>query len=141
MTSNRAFETDAAQRCALYGAAQRGRYTCLMRTLAVALVVACASLASHAAGVWTPEVKFKLENSSYAETLLWVSGFSYALTETAKASSNASARGPYCLPPQGLIGSRELLEILNGRFPGKAITSEVAAAALVAGVKARFPCK
>jgi hypothetical protein len=90
---------------------------------------------------WTPQVKFKLETSNYSETLLWVSGFSYALTETAKESKKLGARGTYCLPSSGVIGSRELLEILNAKYAGQTITSEIAAATLLLGVKQRFPCK
>ena len=50
--------------------------------------------------VWTPQVKFKLEDSNYKETLNWISGYSYALTEVAKSSSS----NLYCLPPNGYIG-------------------------------------
>ena len=112
-----------------------------MRTLVFALALPCALSVARAGEVWTPEVKFKLESSSYTETLLWVSGFSYALSETAKASKNAGVRGLYCTPSNGYIGSREILEILNGRFSGQAITSEMAATAIVAEVRTRFTCK
>jgi len=90
--------------------------------------------------VWTPEVKFKLETGSNKDTLLWVSGFAYALTETAKEAKKLS-RGTYCLPPAGSIGSKELLDILNASFAGQTISSETAASALLVGVKQRFPCK
>ena len=33
-----------------------------------------------------PEVKFSLENSSYTETLTWISGFSYAISYTSKVA-------------------------------------------------------
>ena len=139
---NNAFEpTLVSGAAAPWRAAQRGRYTCPMRTLAFALVITCAFPIAHAGEVWTPEVRFKLESGSYTETLLWVSGFSYALSETAKASRNAGVRGLYCAPSDGSIGSREILEILNGRFPGKTITSEMAATVIVAEVRTRFPCK
>jgi hypothetical protein len=67
------------------------------------------------------QAQFKLESANYVETLTWVSGFSYALTETAKISKS----GAYCLPPQGSIGSKELIEILNAGFPGQTIKCRV----------------
>ena len=90
---------------------------------------------------WTPEVKFKLESTNYTETLLWISGFSYALSETAAEGKKTGLRGVYCLPKGSRhIGSRELLEILNLQFAGKQISSEAASEALLRGVRQRFPC-
>ena len=39
--------------------------------------------------VWTPQVKFQLEDDNYLQTLTWISGFSYALSETAKEVKKA----------------------------------------------------
>ncbi len=102
--------------------------------------VAMTTLAATKGEVWTPEVKFNLEGSSYIETLVWISGFSYALTDSSKAIKAQGKSGVYCAPPNGYIGSKELLEILNSQFEGKRITSEVASAALLVGVRRRFPC-
>lgn len=91
--------------------------------------------------VWSPQVKFKLETSNYTETLLWVSGFSHALTEVAKEAKKLGMRGAYCLPSAGHIGSKELLDILNVGYAGQTISSETASSALLIGVRQRFPCK
>jgi hypothetical protein len=109
----------------------------MSRWCTILIATILAPCAAFAAEPWAPKPNFKLENANYVETLTWVSGFSYALTETAKISKS----GAYCLPPQGPIGSKELIEILNATFPGQTISAESASAALLIGVRHRFPCK
>lgn len=113
-----------------------------MRLMTIALLMVIASPALGGQNeVWTPKVEFKLESSNYTETLLWVSGFSYALTEMAKQSKESGTSSLYCLPSRGYISSKDLLEILNQQFSAKSISAEVASLALLRGVSERFPCK
>lgn len=113
-----------------------------MKLLVIAILIVWGSPVSAAQGkAWTPQVKFKLENSNYTETLLWISGFSYALTETAKQSKESGYLNLYCLPSDGNIGSKELLEILNKQYQGKTISAEIASTALLSGIREHFPCK
>jgi hypothetical protein len=101
---------------------------------------ATTTLAATKGEVWSPEVKFSLESSNHIETLVWISGFSYALPYTSRVTREQGKSGIYCAPSSGHIGSKELLEILNGQFEGKRITSEMASTALLIGVRRRFPC-
>lgn len=112
-----------------------------MRRALIAIWLAYVPTAFAAtAGHWVPEVKFKLENADYLATLLWVSGFWYAVTEIAKESKKLGLSGPYCLPKDGVIGSKIILDSLNEKFPGKTITSEGAAATAMQKIKAQYPC-
>lgn len=121
---------------------QPERTAFVMKFLLIAMAfVAVAPVLSATSEPWYPEVKFKLETSSYMDTLHWISGFSYALTETSRDSKKTGIRGAFCAPTNGYIGSKELLEILNEKYAGKTISSEVASSTLLQGVKLRFPCK
>jgi hypothetical protein len=86
-------------------------------------------------GAWTPKVDFKLEDSSPTETLTWVSGYSYALTEVGR-----SGAGPLCLSKDGVVESRVLLDALNAKFKGQRITSEQAAPVMYAAARTRYKC-
>jgi len=112
-----------------------------MKRLSLFLAVVCFASVAHATPeVWTPKAEFSLEGNTLKETMLWVSGWSYALTEVGKSSSHSGQKPLFCLPPEGYIGSREMFQILNTQFKGKRITSEQAAAALWSGVIAKYPC-
>jgi hypothetical protein len=89
---------------------------------------------------WTPRIDFHLEESDYTQTLVWVSGWSYALTEVGRSNSREGIRGGVCLPQNRLVESRVLLEALNSRFKGQRITSEQASPVLLAVAKATYPC-
>ena len=97
------------------------------------LLIPASGLAQQ--GSWTPKVEFKLEDSSYAETLAWVSGYSYALTEAGRSS-----KGAICLPKEAVVESRVLLEALNNKFRGQRITSEHAAPVMFAVAVAKYRC-
>jgi hypothetical protein len=89
---------------------------------------------------WTPKVEFSLEDASFSETMHWISGWSYALTEVGKASARSGNKGQICLPAHGYVESRILLGWLNKNFKGKRITSEQAAAVLWAGASVHYRC-
>jgi hypothetical protein len=108
-----------------------------MRNIAIALLFT--TLAAHSGeddGTWTPVFNFQLEDSSHIETLIWISGNSYAYSEISRIKNS-----PYCLPESGNIGSEVILEILNTRFKNENINSEQASSAIVAGIREKFPCK
>ena len=86
-------------------------------------------------GAWTPRVDFKLEDASLRETLTWVSGYSYALTEVGH-----SGVGPICLSSNAVVESRILLTALNAKFKGQRITSEQAAPVMYAEAKEKYGC-
>lgn len=92
-----------------------------------------------ASDTWTPEVKFQLEDGTREETLLWVSGFSYAVNSIGRANI-ALDDGLFCAPDSGFIGSREVLNILNESFEGEAITSSKATWELMKKLPEIYPC-
>jgi len=89
---------------------------------------------------WTPEVHFQLEDSDYSHTLVWLSGWSYALTEVGRSNSRANVKGSVCVSRDRVVESRVLLDALNARFKGQRITSEQAAPVLFAAAKAAYGC-
>jgi len=48
----------------------------------------------HSGKSWTPEVKFDFEGSSYKETLLWISGFGYAVDALGRIPGSRSLCAP-----------------------------------------------
>lgn len=110
------------------------------RGLAVWPILAVLTTSAAAAtGAWTPHASFQLEDSNLKETMIWVSGVSYALTAYYRQAKQQGRPTVYCRPG-GEIQSPELFEILNNRYAGKRITSEQAIAAIMQGLRERHPC-
>ena len=114
-------------------------------SIAFALVFVLLSSASSAIelrpdGSWVPEVDFKFGDASFDETMMWVSGFSYALTALV-ASDSKSGRAPrFCPPEPGFIESRVVLTIFNKQFKGKDVSADEATGAIWLGLEAAYPC-
>src|SRR5690349_4191232 len=104
-----------------------------MRFLILILLLPACAFAQK--GLWTPKVEFKFEDASYAETLTWVSGYSYALTEVGR-----SGKGAICLSKGEVVESRVLLDALNAKFKGQRITSEQAAPVMFSEASAKYRC-
>jgi hypothetical protein len=98
---------------------------------------ACISLADSSSP-WTPQPKFRIENGSYTETLIFVSGIAYALTASNSELKDSGAKNFFCAENKQ-IGSKLLIDILNTKYTGS-ITSEQAIETIVQGLKKRFPC-
>lgn len=112
-----------------------------MKALAVFfLAMSVPAIAAPSSGAWVPEVSFSLEDGKPGETMQWLSGWAYALTELGKANANTGGEWPICLPPNGHVESRVLLDILNKEYRGRRITSEQAATTLWAGAVAHYRC-
>lgn len=88
---------------------------------------------------WSPDPRFQLEDADYLETLTWVSGVSYALTASKDRLAAQGKEFFLCNPP-GIIGSRELFDILNTAHQGATITSEQAISTIILRLEARYPC-
>jgi hypothetical protein len=97
------------------------------------------ALAADPPGTWTPKTEFSLGDASFSETMHWVSGWAYALTELGRASAKAGS-GPLCLPKQGFVESRVLLDVLNAKYKGQRITAEQASQALWLGATSHYRC-
>lgn len=92
------------------------------------------SLACSAGDVWEPKVDFDLESSSYKETLIWVSGISYALSAYQKQNNSI-----FCGAPSS-IGSQQLLRYLNEAHSKQRITAEQATETIFSKLKGAYPC-
>ena len=111
-----------------------------MRKIAALLIAALIAFpVSSQPRRWKPEIAFSLENATFSETMHWVSGWAYALTELGQASAKSGTPGPLCLP-NGYVESRVLLEILNKSFAGQRITSQQASDALWSGAMSYYHC-
>ena len=95
---------------------------------------------SEATEVWNPEPKFSLEEGTLEQTMLWISGFSYAVDAIGNGLIEANQGRPFCSPENGYIGSKVLFEILNERFAGQVITSKQATGEIMKQLPRRFPC-
>jgi hypothetical protein len=89
---------------------------------------------------WTPEPKFSIENSSYTETLIFISGVSYALTSANAELKRSAKQNFFCLKDTDTVGSKLLIDIINKKHSGS-ITSEQAIETIIQGLKKRYPCK
>ena len=92
-------------------------------------------------GDWSPAVEFTLEDGGYRDALLWVSGWSYALTEVGNTARQGEMVADFCLPACGRVESRVLLAILNHEHRGETVSSEVAAETLWREVREVYKCQ
>ena len=88
---------------------------------------------------WSPNPKFNIEGSNYIETLTFVSGMSYALTETNSQLLTQGKESYICNAPK-IIGSKIIIDILNNKHSGS-ITSEEAISSVMSGLKEKYPCQ
>ena len=112
------------------------KYTSILLSLLPLTV--CISLADSSSR-WTPQPKFRIDNGTYSETLIFVSGISYALMASNSELKRTGAKNFFCARDRE-IGSKLLIDILNARHTGS-ITSDQAIETIVRGLKKRFPCK
>jgi len=108
-------------------------------SIAISLVLIFASNA-NSADVWKPEVKFQLETADFSQTMIWVSGFGYALSAVGRMPDEPNHKRRFCTPKNGYIGSKEIMEILNKKFEGQTITSEQATAEIIKEIPSKYPC-
>ena len=80
-----------------------------------------------------------MENTSYVETLIFISGAAYALTASNSELKQVRKQSFFCTKEKS-ISSKLLIDILNDKHTGN-ITSEQAIETIIQGLKKRFPCK
>lgn len=88
---------------------------------------------------WTPQPKFTIENSSYLETLTFISGVSYALTYSNVKLKTQAKPNFYCLPEGQIPDSRLLIDIVNEHLSGDHSSEEVIET-IITGLADRYPC-
>lgn len=106
----------------------------------LASLPACAAIASDQ-GTWAPKALFQLEKDGLRETMLFVSGMSYGLTEYSKELERTGKAKLFCIPGRGFVESPMIFDILNKRHAGQTITAEQATSTVLAGLKERYSCK
>jgi hypothetical protein len=111
------------------------------KILALLLLVVTMSVLGADKQIWTPRPQFRFEGLDNDEkTLIWISGFGYALTETARETAKRGS-GLYCISSGRFIDSKYILSILNKEFQAKTISPERASHVLLMHVVEDFPCK
>jgi len=113
-----------------------------MINLRVATICAIAIFApiAKSADAWKPEIKFQLETADFGQTMIWVSGFGYALSAVGRIPDETDHKRRFCTPQNGYIGSKEILEILNEKFAGETISSEQATVEIMDKISDKYPC-
>lgn len=86
---------------------------------------------------WKPSLNFDIEKQGFMGSMIFISGQSYALSASNKELSEQGKDGFFC--KKGEVGSKEIIEILNGKLSG-VVTSEEVTRQIVAGLKERYPC-
>jgi len=107
----------------------------MMRLVIFVLGISLPAAVLSQPAVTTVDVEFTLETATFSETLAWISGWAYALTELGHGGSKE-----ICLAQTEHVHSSVLLNALNARFNGQRITSEQAASVLLAEAKAKYGC-
>ncbi|MGH8688188.1 MAG: hypothetical protein ACREVQ_10845 [Burkholderiales bacterium] len=107
--------------------------------LLVMFIVARIAVAG-APDTWTPKLQFQLEKSDYTQTLIWISGYGYALTEIGHKNNREGRVGGLCVPNNKLVDSRLLVDALNSKFKGQRITSEQASPVLLRAAESTYRC-
>jgi len=82
---------------------------------------------------WKPDIKFELEGTDELNTLAWLGGWAFAVTEATKAGDLN-----FAVPECGYLISRELVGILNEKHEGETISAEDAAAYIWPKLKMRL---
>lgn len=90
---------------------------------------------------WTPKLNFSIEESSYIETLIFISGISYTINESNIRLSSENKINFFCFSSNKLIvDSKIVLDLLNAKLTGD-VTAEVVIKTLVDQLSLTYPCK
>ncbi|MBI3898497.1 MAG: hypothetical protein HY308_09405 [Gammaproteobacteria bacterium] len=88
---------------------------------------------------WAPKALFQLESANLEQTMLWISGVSYAFSEYSDQLAKSGKPRLFCRTGRN-VPSSLLFEILNKKHPKQRITSEQAIGSLTQELRERFPC-
>ena len=96
---------------------------------------------SQASGeAWKPEAQFYLGDLTLRQSMLWISGISYAVSAVGRGDVYVKYERPFCTPENRSIESKILFEILNEKYQGATITAEQATAEIMKNLPEKFPC-
>lgn len=88
---------------------------------------------------WTSQASFTIEKANLEQTMLWVSGVSYALSMYSEQLALEGKTRLFCAPGN-FVTSKVLFDILNTKHAKQNITSEEAIGSIVRNLRERFPC-
>ena len=83
---------------------------------------------------WSPDFQFQIEDADAPQTMLWLSGWAFALHAT-------KGKTDYSLSECGYLDSKRISEILNEHHAGETISAEVASATIEVDLDQEFKCK
>lgn len=112
----------------------------MLRLIFITVTTLCSfSLYAQESTQWIAKTNFNIEGSNYIETLTFVSGISYALTESAKELNKQKKQNFFCAPKDKQIDSKLIVSILNAKHSGS-VSAETAISTVTKELTARFPC-
>jgi hypothetical protein len=82
------------------------------------------------AGPWNPTLRFSIEDASYEETLIFVSGMANALAYSTRELAARKERNFFCLPRDRILDTRLLVDLVNAHLAGPQ-TAEALADAVI----------
>lgn len=88
---------------------------------------------------WSPKVEFDLEGGTYKETLIWVSGTSYAITKQEELLKHKGSKTLLCNAPD-IFDSKLILSCLNKNHRGQLISSEKAIGTIFTCLGEQYQC-
>lgn len=89
---------------------------------------------------WTPRPKFSVDGGGYLETIIFMSGISYALTYSNEQLKSKGLENFYCYNGEGIGPTKVLDDIVNSKLAGNHSSEEVLEV-LMEGLKEKFPCE
>jgi hypothetical protein len=106
--------------------------------IAIGLLALC-TVAPAIAGPWNPRLEFSVEGGRYDETLMFISGVSYALTYSARELGARREPNFFCLPPGRILDTRLLVDLLNARLAGPQ-NADALVNAVTTALSEQYPC-
>lgn len=99
------------------------------------LLTSCTSYACE--DCWEPKLNFDIEEKGFLESMIFISGQSYALSASNEELEFKGKENFFC--KQGSVGSKELIDILNQKLKG-VVSAEEVTAQIILGLKTTYPC-
>lgn len=87
---------------------------------------------------WSPNLLFDIENGGVEQTMVFISGYGYALNNASKVLIAKGQNNYFCNENQ-IIGSQELVGILNENLSGQ-VTAEQVSSVITFGLMKKYPC-
>lgn len=94
--------------------------------------------AFNAVQAWMPKLNFDIEGHGFIKSMIFISGYDYALNATNSELKKRGMKNFYC--HSGLISSKTLIDILNNKLLG-VVSAEDVDKAIRQGLVENYFCK